>query len=309
MIYPVGGALKLEVSTATPMITAGDEFSIYVIIRNPFPVPVIIHSTETHIPVELSDQIWKKTTLEKIKLEQSKKLENLKGFKRFREKTNMFFNSLFKNNKLKSPRVAIAVGTEITEPHSKENIIQISGNENQVYMNNWQLNFANLTAEEIEKRLWQINNFIQGKQPITLRLGDAVVRHFILKTNKVLMFKPISHTFQIQVNYEVDELNHIDTIPYSLNIRAAASSSMTGAIIGSVLGTLVNSSVNFNDLYSLSKTFLTGIIFAFILVVAFARKNNVQQIVSIEDFWGGLFIGFMVGYSGETFVKSVLLKN
>ncbi|NEQ77883.1 MAG: hypothetical protein F6K24_29775 [Okeania sp. SIO2D1] len=42
------------------------------------------------------------------------------------------------------------------------------------------------------------------------------------------------------------------------------------------------------------------------IIVAFARKSNVQQVVSVKDFWGGIFTGFLVGYTGEEFVKSLL---
>ena len=34
------------------------------------------------------------------------------------------------------------------------------------------------------------------------------------------------------------------------------------------------------------------------VVVAFARKSSAQPLVSVEDFWGGLVIGFTVGYFG-----------
>ena len=55
----VRGSLKLEASTSTPLTLAGEEISIYVVIRNPFLVSVIIHSTETHIPVSLADELGK----------------------------------------------------------------------------------------------------------------------------------------------------------------------------------------------------------------------------------------------------------
>jgi hypothetical protein len=34
---------------------AGSDFSIFVIVRNPFDVPITLHQVETHIPVELMD--------------------------------------------------------------------------------------------------------------------------------------------------------------------------------------------------------------------------------------------------------------
>ena len=143
---------------------------------------------------------------------------------------------------------------------------------------------------------------------ITLYPGDSLVKHFVLKTRKWLFFSPVSHTFQIQVRYTVNNKNHIDTLPFSIDIRAPMRSSIIGSIIGSVLGFIVSESKNSIDFtstnfwLSISRT----IIFALIIIVAFARKSNVQQVVSVEDFWGGLFTGFLVGYSGDTFIKRIL---
>jgi hypothetical protein len=39
-----------------------------------------------------------------------------------------------------------------------------------------------------------------------------------------------------------------------------------------------------------------------IVVVAFARKKDAQPILSVEDFWGGVFVGFLVGYTGKSFL-------
>ncbi len=48
------------------------------------------------------------------------------------------------------------------------------------------------------------------------------------------------------------------------------------------------------------------VLISLIVIVAFARKSSIQQVVSVEDFWGGVFTGFLVGYTGEEFIKSVL---
>lgn len=52
---PVRGSLRLTVSTSSPQVTAGSDFSIFVVIQNPFDVPITIHQVQTHIPVELID--------------------------------------------------------------------------------------------------------------------------------------------------------------------------------------------------------------------------------------------------------------
>lgn len=85
-------------------------------------------------------------------------------------------------------------------------------------------------------------------------------------------------------------------------------SSIIGSVIGSVLGLVVSESDPAIDITSPDSWLVIArtIIFALIVIVAFARKSNVQQVVSVEDFWGGLFTGFLVGYSGDTFIRSIL---
>ena len=47
------GALKIEVSTSEASITAASEFSIFVVIRNPYDVPINIYSVSHSDKVEL----------------------------------------------------------------------------------------------------------------------------------------------------------------------------------------------------------------------------------------------------------------
>jgi hypothetical protein len=312
------GALKLEVSTSTTIVSAGTEFSIYVVIRNPFPVPVTIYSTETHIPVELSDEIWRQTEKVKLKQERIKQLGEMKN-----ESKKFFMNVGYRLSDLStwirppaSPRVAIAVTPEVQEAISRPlanividgDVTTSDGDIELIAGSKWDLNFSDLSPDEVRTMLWDINEYIQGRKPVVLHTGDSIVKHFILKTSRWLTFTPIAHTFQIQVRYEIDGQTHVDTVPFSLSIRAATASALIGAVFGSILGSVVNSKLALNDIQSALRVFLTSSIFAVIIVVAFARKNNVQQIVSVEDFWGGIFIGFLVGYSGETFINSVIGK-
>ena len=105
----------MKVSTSTPVVSAGAEFSIYVVIRNPFPVPVTIHSTETHIPVELSDELWRKQ--EELKNIQEYK-QRLSNEKIWRQKALLTLGNWVTNiyesaRPLSSPRVAIAFSPEV----------------------------------------------------------------------------------------------------------------------------------------------------------------------------------------------------
>jgi hypothetical protein len=52
---PVRGSLRLSVTTSSPQVTAGSDFSIFVLLQNPFDVPITIYQVQTHIPIELVD--------------------------------------------------------------------------------------------------------------------------------------------------------------------------------------------------------------------------------------------------------------
>ena len=43
-----------------------------------------------------------------------------------------------------------------------------------------------------------------------------------------------------------------------------------------------------------------------VTVVSFARKSGAQQIVSIEDFYGGLFLGFLIGFLGQNYALNLI---
>ena len=49
---PVGGSLRLLVNTASPKVAAATGFSIFVVLQNPFDVPVTIHQVQTHIALQ-----------------------------------------------------------------------------------------------------------------------------------------------------------------------------------------------------------------------------------------------------------------
>jgi hypothetical protein len=311
------GALKLDVSTSTPIVSAGKEFSIYVVIRNPFSMPIMIYSTETHIPIELSDEIWRKSQssrLQKEYIEKTAKIDTLSA--KFWERMKYLF-LLLENYVMPDtgPRVAVAVTPELyttltkIEPAVIFQQVEAGGDIRVDLGTDWNLNFAERHPDEINRILWEISEYKAGRKPIVLYPGNSVVQHFILKTTSWLLFTPISHIFQIQVRYEMNGTSHVETVPFSLSIRAAIASSLIGSLIGGIFGVLVNQQILMDDYMKLLRTLLTTVIFALMIVIAFARKSNVQQIVSIEDFWGGIFIGFLVGYSGETFIKSGLVSD
>jgi uncharacterized YccA/Bax inhibitor family protein len=52
-------------------------------------------------------------------------------------------------------------------------------------------------------------------------------------------------------------------------------------------------------------TLVTYLLGAAMVVVAFARKKEAQPILSIEDFYEGLFIGFLCAYGGNALLNKI----
>jgi len=52
-----------------------------------------------------------------------------------------------------------------------------------------------------------------------------------------------------------------------------------------------------------------GAVMGFIIVIVLQRKSGVQSFVSINDFWGGLLAGFIIGAGGSELLKTYLNTN
>jgi hypothetical protein len=159
---------------------------------------------------------------------------------------------------------------------------------------------TNPTPEELDRLFRRLMNFRKGLVPITLQPGDSIVRQFVLRTRQWLLFTPLSHRFQIQVNYTGDNVDHTDTISYEQSIRSTIGAMAAGACCGAVLGAVLKTfgSAGSAGAASILQAVLVALLASIAVVVAFARKSAAQPIVSVEDFWGGALIGFSVGFFG-----------
>jgi hypothetical protein len=240
IVAPISrGDLKIDVELSKPYLVAGTEFSIFVKITNPYDVPIVINSVETHIPVEL-----------------------------------------------------VVSGRERSEANLCEGIAK---------------GFATFDCEYLNKHM--------PPMPYLLQPDDRICKQIILNTrgNWVdwLRFTPVSLVLEIQVRYGVDHRQHMDTVKAEINIQASLEATIIGALIGGFIGgvaRLLNSAETFDPGKSIAYIILS-IIISVMAVVAFARKTGVQKIVSIEDAWGGLMIGFVVGYQGPEWAMNVIMGD
>jgi NhaP-type Na+/H+ or K+/H+ antiporter len=131
-----------------------------------------------------------------------------------------------------------------------------------------------------------------------------------LRSKRGIWFKPSSYKLHIEVEYEIAGLRNVDTIEYAFQIKASLGSIILGAIIGGIGGWLANRGEQLKN-FDLADWISLGIslVLAAMAVVLFARKKDVQPLIAIEDFWGGIAIGFLVAYSGPQLLKNLLTTS
>jgi hypothetical protein len=256
------GDLKIEVDVGRAIIIAGNEFSVFVKIINPFEVPIVLYSVETQIPVDLMDFSPKRILKTCVQ-------ENKKGWK---DAISEFFENL--------------TGGQADDGNPESRVAQ---------------GIATPDLQYLKVGL--------KPQPILLQPDDSIVKQFVFKTKSRWLFTPIALNLEIQVKYGVDYREHLDTVRSELTIQADLMAVVAGAIFGGVTGYVVRYLTITGTERHFFPGFLLAIILSAMVVVAFARKSGVQKIVTVEDFFGGLFLGFVVGYSNPESTLRFIANN
>jgi hypothetical protein len=144
-----------------------------------------------------------------------------------------------------------------------------------------------------------------GENPqYDLQPGNSMVQSFTLETNYSTFFPPAAYNLQFQVEYDIDGHANRDTIGYRLTVRSTLKTLIVGGMIGAAVGWMARQYGSGTASGKHTLDIITALLIAALLggvaVVAFARKRDAQPFIAIEDFWGALFIGFVVGYSGSS---------
>lgn len=125
--------------------------------------------------------------------------------------------------------------------------------------------------------------------------------------------RPDTYTISCEVTYEIEGKIHYKNTDIEVSIFPSVGSMLFGTFIGSILGTIVktltdNPPTNVILDYSLIPSIIAfisilaaNLILGFMVGVTLMRKKDVQPFLTVEDFWGGVLLGFLVGYLGKQF--------
>lgn len=327
------GLLDLSVDLSVPEVYSGTEFTLYLHVKNPFPRAVWIRSVELSLPTQLSAQNpnveikdrepndVSKEFIRKIIRERESEIERLRnslladGLNDIeREKNQLRLKEL--EDRTRADLASLS-GSLVVEPSENSevvmnrprgtNIIVRPSRESTVVINEYiQLNEA--------ERVPLISSLPPG---VALQPGSTDVWTIRLGSRKTPFFVPAKFRLQLTVIYglepppsDKEALDSRDlysnTISFAVQVRAALWSVILGGVAGGITGSVARSLQGAGGAVAFSGPHANSTIGAFLLaailsgaaVVFSARKSDTQSFVTVEDFWGGLLVGFLIGYSG-----------
>jgi hypothetical protein len=126
--------------------------------------------------------------------------------------------------------------------------------------------------------------------------------------------RPDTYIISGEVEYKLEDKMYYKQINIEVSIFPSLGSMLIGTLIGSLLGTVVNAimphireaSNPIPGLDLIIPQVFANLILGFIVGITLMRKKDVQPFLTVEDFWGGILLGFLVGFSGAQFIKSFL---
>jgi hypothetical protein len=116
----------------------------------------------------------------------------------------------------------------------------------------------------------------------------------------------IKTSVSTSTEYEIAGVRNVDTIEHLLQVKASLISMILGALLGGVGGWYTSKGGAIKMDISEALGLGVSLVLASMAVVLFARKKDVQPLIAVEDFWGGIAIGFLVAYSGPKFFGKLL---
>jgi hypothetical protein len=134
-------------------------------------------------------------------------------------------------------------------------------------------------------------------------------------------FRPRPETYNnipVVVSYiDSNGMTHTESTSLELSLFPSFGSMLLGTLVGSMLGTFVRNSEEIpklrfdtialpeESIVQIMSIFVIPLIFGLIAGLILTRKKDVQPFLTIEDFWGGIVVGFVVGYSGSQFLEQL----
>jgi hypothetical protein len=350
------GLLDISVELSMRDIMAGNDFALFVFVKNPFTRPIWIRRVHVSLPSELrlanEQKILKE--VEKSKKQQKELEEKRKeSIKELEGKIDSFQEKITSLGKLIDDNISnpkdimeqihdLMVNTvhlreKIGNPDLQESVMEMEGgviHNISVRSRFTRINLKNVDVDNLDVseplKIEEYGNSrrveLESSLPnnTALQPGNTAVYTVVLNVKGAMLFRPSKYRLQFNVNYSFETKKQevvneqqavedlfINTFAHEVSIRSSIYSIMAGSVLGGLLGGIARlfqvtktSSSQISPSISLT-TLIVAVILSVMAIIFTARKSEAQSFVSVEDFWGGVLIGFLVGYSGTTFFESL----
>ncbi|UCD95426.1 MAG: hypothetical protein JSU69_05085 [Candidatus Zixiibacteriota bacterium] len=153
-----------------------------------------------------------------------------------------------------------------------------------------------------------------GSSIQTVLPGESVSYSFKVLVPKWLLATGSQINFEGCIKYKYKDEIHTSPFNAGFALRPPLQSNIIGAVIGGILGTTAkllkeydpNTALPIFDVSFLSASGLAVILGIVMVVFSSRRTADIQPILTIEDIWGGIIAGFLVGYLGHDFFGEVV---
>ena len=319
------GLLDLDVDLSVPEVYSGSEFTVYLHIKNPFGRGVWIKSVELSLPTQLSAR----QSAEAADRHRSRRQRaNDKLIRRMIEQresvmrqlrnsdnggsspdTQIKINQLEERNRQDVERLVGGATVHATEDGSirldrarTPHIVLVPSERGSIRIDDYQ-------GTDEPERVPLLGSLPQGT---ALQPGCTDVWTIRLGTSRNPFFIPARHHLQFTVIYGVNPEEtkgrklYSNTTSFTIPVRAALWSVLLGGVLGGIFGSIGRSLQGSGSVSGLighhSGAVFGALALAVILsgaaVIFGSRKADAQSFITVEDFWGGVLVGFLIGYSG-----------
>ena len=339
----IRGPLRYKIETSSPQIEAGRDFSVSITITNPYDVPAVLRAVTTRLPAKFIDiaALSKEQEIKKRQWELKETTRRLLAqrfpeIKASKEESRTSPNdpvaSLLKIAGLLVPGVgpAMIAGNAVAklitaspsypDPESIADILKPeeidSAIERLEHSQDRAKTFNEIILENLRIHLQRKEGAAQPD--ISLQPGNSSVQTFTLRTTQAVFFTPSTYNLHMQMEYMIGGALNQDAVEYQLSVRAPLKALIWGSTLGSIMGhslrdiwegrglSLLIQQPSPAGLVTWLLALFGSILLGILLVIAFARKKDTQPLISVEDFWGGVFIGFLAGYQGRSLLDQVV---
>ncbi len=334
------GLLDLSVDLSVPEVYSGSDFTVYLHVKNPFEVPVWISSVELSLPTRLEWRSTKESTEDSLPtLDEKSAQKRINKLRREVRKLREQRDTISGDDEISRTRRTdieddidrldedIRTATRILYRSRETDLVAQGESSIRYHGPSDRLNITAQGSSTVEvysrsegERVSLIGSLPRG---VAVEPGCTDVWTIRLRTGKSVFFFPAKYNLQFTVIYQTQPLaenqdpdlprgvsqeglprRYSNTTSFSVAIKAALWKVITGGVVGGFVGSvariLQNGREGYEGIVHAISLLILSVILSGTAIVFAARKSDTQSFVTVEDFWGGVLVGFLIGYSGTS---------